>query len=207
MIPVAGQLLDMTTFRLKAEKEHGVRLPAAAPCLLDILSTPGALEELKRAQFGGAKTFQTEVASGCPPGCSDAETGARHVHTSSARASQSVLAVFPERVEGCPVHACTVPSLSQRLRDLSARLSLLRLRCAHGSRGGSSRRSSPMWVSLLGRPQAGRHQTEPVRGLGRTLPMWHQDALPDEEKPRPVSPWMWWRRQWRSWPRSSRMAQ
>ena len=31
MIPVTGQLLDMNAFRLKAEKEHGVRLDARSP--------------------------------------------------------------------------------------------------------------------------------------------------------------------------------
>ncbi|CAE7726305.1 GIP, partial [Symbiodinium sp. CCMP2592] len=49
MIPVSGQLLDMNALRLKAEREHGVRLPFATPCLLDLLLTPGALEELKQA--------------------------------------------------------------------------------------------------------------------------------------------------------------
>ena len=125
-------------------------------------STPGALEELKRAQFEGRKRGEigsTEFSKvECEHGSQEQDT--QHVHFSDA--SQSLFAVFGGRQAVDPLHLCTSPPLSQRLRDLSARLSLLRLRCAHGPRGGSSRLPAPMWVPVLGQAQEGRHSTEDV---------------------------------------------
>ena len=41
MIPVQGQLTDLSGLRQRAEERYKVALPVDAPTLLDLLSTPG----------------------------------------------------------------------------------------------------------------------------------------------------------------------
>ncbi|CAE7194809.1 GIP [Symbiodinium natans] len=113
MIPVAGRLLDLTSFRLKVEQEHGVRLPHAATCLMDILFTPGALEALRDAQ---------SKQPGCSKKIEDSlEEGSDMSSAWGTESAEQVLAAFPfgkHAVE--PIHVVDRPQLSQRLRDLSA---------------------------------------------------------------------------------------
>ena len=50
MIPVQGQLYDLSQMRSRAEQKFGVTLPPDAQSLVDLMSTPGALEELQKSQ-------------------------------------------------------------------------------------------------------------------------------------------------------------
>ena len=176
MIPVAGRLLDLTSFRLKVEQEHGVRLPHAATCLMDILFTPGALEALRDAQ---------SKQPGCSKKIEDSlEEGSDMSSAWGTESAEQVLAAFPfgkHAVE--PIHVVDRPQLSQRLRDLSARLSLFRLQCLNGSRGSSVRRPAPEWLSMLDQAHSRQQAREPVRDMDGVWSVRSSTALRDEGQP------------------------
>ena len=132
MIPAAGQLLDLSSYRARAEEEHGVKLPLSAANLMDVLSTPGALEELKSTQERSAKT---RVQPESVHLCSREPCGEVHPDSSSARDCHDLL--FFDCMPDCPddmnspfigaqlpAEASQAqfirPQLCQRLRDLGA---------------------------------------------------------------------------------------
>ena len=182
LIPVTGQLLDLSSLKLKAEKEHGIRLPYSAACLLDVLSTPGALEELKQGQTSAEKIGDFEPKLACGdfsdmPG------------VSSVAAQISVFAVSHVGETVTPTLSVVQPQLSQRLRDLGTRLSLLRLRSSHVSSGSSPQRSSPSWLSMLGPTQEWSGPQESVRNMDGMLHMWPPPPIRGEGRPRQGPVW------------------
>ena len=57
MIPVQGQLRDLSKLRSKAEREFGVTLPPDAQSLVDIVSTPGAFGRAAEVSGSSAKVY------------------------------------------------------------------------------------------------------------------------------------------------------
>ena len=131
MIPAAGSLLDLSSYRARAEEEHSVRLPLSAASLMDVLSTPGALEELKRTQGPSVKTRvrpeSVRLCSREPSG--EAEPDSSVAHDCSDLLFFDCLPDSPATIEmpflgaqfpiGAIQDRVIRPQLCQRLRDLA----------------------------------------------------------------------------------------
>ena len=159
MIPVQGQLYDLSRLRF------GV---------VDLVSTPGALEELRKSQGQGQKytarackclagVVSHHVACTCEFGSlcglehaphSDCVVDPPEPQCEAAVHSESVFAMSVKNQ--LPV---VRPSLAQRLGSLALQLAQLRLRRSHGAVQGEGagpvRRSAPDGLAVLRSPQGG----------------------------------------------------
>ena len=197
MIPASGHLLDLSSYRTRAEEEHGVKLPLSAASLMDVLSTPGALEELKSTQERSAETRvqleSVQLFNREPFG---------EVHPDSPSAHECHDLLFFDCLPVClddmdlsfvgaqlPAEASQIqfvrPQLCQRLRDLGARLSLHRLLWSNGgARASSCERSSAGRVPMLRQALPERLPTEPIWEMDYVPDVRAEDVIRDQARPR-----------------------
>ncbi|CAE7836823.1 GIP [Symbiodinium sp. CCMP2592] len=162
LVPVDNDIMNITALRSKTEETYGVVLPPDAPSLIDLLSTPGAVKELKKIQDRRVENKGAVLAA-------SASASGDQVSASDQGGSSSAILVGNTSGSCDPVLR---PSLVQRLRSLRLRLGCLALNRDTSAplhvelqASRSLGRSSGIGLAVQGPPQSERNPPESVCGL------------------------------------------